>query len=106
MSGGFTKGDDVYTCGALGVHNGNRQPTDKTERQEPLLSVREAVVLKRECWSIKHPRRVNKVETVIFEVAKALLFVPGKPNDRTVYTLLIGVNRPWCLALDRMALHD
>ena len=59
----------MYACGSFHVHNGNRYPADESERHEPLFAIREAIVFERERWPFKHPRRVDKVEPVIFEVA-------------------------------------
>lgn len=71
---------------------GNRYATEEAERHESLFPIGETVIFKGKRLEFKYPRRIDEVETVIFEILPALRFVPGKTHRITVYTLRQCVN--------------
>ncbi|HEU4603606.1 MAG TPA: hypothetical protein VFS24_16650 [Steroidobacteraceae bacterium] len=44
--------------GRFGVNDGNRDTTEKTERDKALLSVSETVIFKGEGWTLEYARRI------------------------------------------------
>src|SRR4051812_16014443 len=76
----------------LGVDDGNHNSSEESQRHEPLLAVREAIVLESESRSLKYSGCIYEVQTMILQVKTTLPFVPGKPHRHSVYTLRLCVN--------------
>jgi superfamily II DNA or RNA helicase len=70
----------------LGMSDGDNNSTQKPQRHERLLVVREAIVLESEGWPLKYSGCIHEVQTVLLQVQTTLLLVPGKPHMRSVYT--------------------
>jgi len=65
---GFAEGDDADFMLGLRVNDGYRSPSQQTKGDEPLLAVREPVVLEREREAIEHERSIDEVEPMSLQV--------------------------------------
>lgn len=82
---GFAEGDDADFMLDLRVDDGHRSPGQQTKGDEPMLAVREPVVLEREREAIEHVWSIDEVEPMSFKFAARLAF--DQVNSMTnVYT--------------------
>ena len=70
----------------LSVSDRYSYATEKSERDEALLSVVEPIILNRQGCSFEHPGCVQKIETMHLEVDPTLPFVVANAHRRSVYT--------------------
>lgn len=66
------KRDDMNVLLSLSVSDGYSYATEKSERDEALLSVVESIILKGEGCSFEHPLCVQKIKAVNLEVDPTL----------------------------------
>lgn len=71
---------------SLSVSDGYSYATEKSERDEALLSVVEPIILKRQGCSFEHPGCVQKIKAMHLEVDPTLPFVVGNAHRHSVYT--------------------
>ena len=67
------KRDDMNALGRFGVSDGNRNTTEKAERDKALLSISEAVIFKGEGRTFEHARRIQEVDAVSLQVDRRFL---------------------------------
>src|SRR5436190_6640162 len=82
----LSKRDHVNARRRLGVNDGNDHSSEKSQRREPLLVVREAIVLEGESRSFEYSGCIYEVQTMILQIKTTLPFIPGKPHRHIVYT--------------------
>lgn len=78
----------MNTLLSLGVSDGYSYATEKSERDEALLSVVESIILKRQGCSLEHPGCVYEIEAMHLEIDPTLPFVVGNAH-RQVYIQLV-----------------
>lgn len=68
---GFAEGDNADFMLGLRMNDGHRSSSKQAKGDEPLLAVREPIVLEREREAIEHQRSIDEVEPVSFQVRDA-----------------------------------
>src|SRR3989344_999824 len=89
--GRLAKRDNVNVIGGFSVHDGNRSAVQQAKRNESLFTVIEPVVLEGKSQALENPGGVPKIQAMIFEIGFSFCLAPGKPHDRSVYTLCMRV---------------
>ena len=76
-SGGLSKRNDMDASPGLRVNDGNRYALKQSEGNEALFLVMKPIVFEGVSRALKHPFHVNKIETVVLEIASALWLIPS-----------------------------
>jgi hypothetical protein len=90
IAGSSTKRNDVNVLESLGMNDRNGHSSEKSERDEALLSVIKPIILEGEGDSFKYAWRVYEINAMNIEVDPTFPFVPGEAHRRSVYTVARG----------------